>query len=136
MEEQSVLDAVLAGAQHRVAKLRYHGELRAYLLVSAASLGISRNGGETPWLWFTVCWLDGRAEPPFDDYGPDWVILNELKRGRLTFQQEPSLVKKSRIFGVYTVNNSSDIEYEVDWVSSDEGERIWHKYDGVVGLSI
>ena len=119
MEDLSIIHPSLKGRTCGVAELRYHGELRAHLLLSMASMGVRRDAGGAPWLWLTVRWLDGRTEPPLEDYGPEWIILDELKSGRLTFQQEPSVTKKSRIFGEYSINRSPDIKYEVRW--SDGG---------------
>ncbi|MEW1953343.1 hypothetical protein [Terrabacter sp. NPDC080008] len=33
------------------------------------------------WLFCRVCWLDGRSEPPEEDYEP-WTIVPELEQGK------------------------------------------------------
>ena len=48
------------------------------------------------WLWCQVNWLDGRRDPPMEDYGLGWYVVAELERGRLEYDGATPVVFDAR----------------------------------------
>jgi hypothetical protein len=38
------------------------------------------------WLWFQVNWLDGRRDCSEEDYGPEWLVVEDLEGGTFDYR--------------------------------------------------
>ncbi|MFC6705474.1 hypothetical protein [Flexivirga alba] len=81
-----------------------------------------------PWPWFRIIWLDGRTEPPFEDYGPGWWTVRELDAGKLD-HHGASAVRERRILGKvfrYSVSGDS-CEFDFEWLDRDQAAAKWEE---------
>lgn len=116
-------DPELRAYDHGLGTLSADGELRGYL---ASVIGRMTFPSAEPWPWFRIIWLDGRMEPPFEDYGPNWWTVRELDAGKLD-HHGPSTLKEHRVLGVTFRNSVSGdpCVFDFAWLDRNEAAAKW-----------
>ena len=116
-------DPELRAYDHGLGTLSVDGELRGYL---ASVIGRMTFPSTEPWPWFRIIWLDGRMEPPFEDYGPNWWTVRELDAGKFD-HHGPSTLKEHRVLGVtfrYSVSGDPCV-FDFAWLDRNEAAAKW-----------
>lgn len=49
------------------------------------------------WLRYQVHWLDGRQDPPGEDYGPGWYVVAELEENRFDPRADGDALDATRV---------------------------------------
>ena len=87
------------------------GVVQAYLITEAVPMrAMPAFWEKQEWLWLSVCWLDGRRDPPRHDQGPDWPALSALERGR------------------FELDDIAFTVLDVTAVHGPQRESLWHRY--------
>lgn len=119
----TLLDPELRAYDHGLGTLSVDGELRGYLASVVSRMTLQSKG---PWPWFRIIWLDGRKEPRFEDYGPDWWTVRELDAGKLEYHG-PSTDKERRILGLplrYSVSGDPCV-FDFAWLGREQAAAKW-----------
>ena len=76
-------DPRLDAFRDAVWELSREGKVEAYLVTQVTHFRYWPFGRERhEWFWCKVCWLDGRQNPPEEDYGPEWYVVADLEEGK------------------------------------------------------
>lgn len=69
------------------------GAVQAYLVTQVVPMrSMPVFWEQQEWLWFRICWLDGRREPPRHDQGPGWSVVSALEQSRFELDDIASTV--------------------------------------------
>ncbi len=118
-------DPEMRAYDHGVVTLSVDGGVQGYLASVVEPVTFPST---QPWAWLRIIWLDGRMEPPFEDYGPGWWTVRELDAGRLNHHGR-SIMKERRLLGIpvrYSVSGDPCV-FDFAWLDRKEAAAKWEE---------
>ncbi|MBK8446854.1 MAG: hypothetical protein IPL41_09310 [Micropruina sp.] len=69
------------------------GVVQAYLITQVVPMrSMPVFWAQQEWLWYRICWLDGRRDPPRHDQAPGWPVVEALEQARFELDDIASTV--------------------------------------------